>query len=1264
MHIRTHETAKKADPTSSLPVPASSSASADVSGSNTAQTSQATSSEPQTVNQPKNRRAKAKKTQTASVASSSATASSSAPETQAKTTVEATSSEEPQAERRKRNKKKKKNNEPFIAVPATNPEENVGYAASAPVKQGQAQQAPAKPKATPSKNEVPLAHPAPVATSSSQIIALGAIVAPVSTPSKGDNPNSTENRNRTAQSLARGIASTPKHGTPKSKQLLTPIPAQAADRSAITPAHYNRRVARNQQVYPEYMTLEKAREEVAAGRAWEGVLRANPNASRMCFFTIPGRVKDVMVKDEWLNRAFPGDTVIITMLTEEDLKTEEGFQARRNNRRGGSNAPKKDSKDGGKDASTSSASNGKNVASTDSNSASSSAAALPNTQSSSSSAPSHGLRSEDLKGIEDDDHETRSDYSRDDTSLVDEHDQKQSELSDDDDDDADRPTLVGVPHDNASISQRLVVPASTLADANDEKKPTEAELAQLEAEMSALNVTTHATFSASLFGGILEEDKPKSELAKVIHIVNPFHESIGYVGQLRRRSDGGFELRPLAAQHPIFDVPAPDSRYLADIPDYAPPQRGGRSKKSKKEEDENTQLFITYFRRWNVASRRPLGEKPEWIGEAGDVEAEIRAITSTHMIDTRPHDASLSAMYGTSTEINLESAEASRRKDLRKTRIFTVDPPTARDIDDALSIEKIDENRYRVGVHIADVSHYVFPGSPLDKIAQERSTSVYMVNTMYPMLPPALSENLCSLNPKVDRYAFSVLWDLDAEGNILGNEWIGRTIIRSCAKLSYTDAQIVIDAHEKDGDLTPAIEHLKSKSPEHTPESIAEDILNLNKLAQSMRARRFSGGALRLSRLRLHFELGLDGYPIDAHPYYIKESNQLIEEFMLLANMSVAKFIYKAFPQSALLRSHPAPKEDMLESFGYLMKALNIPFDTSSSGSLYTSLSKLEDWQHRPVEELVTKAMNAAIYISTGTISQVEELWHYALNVPFYTHFTSPIRRYPDIVVHRQIQAAIDKMNGTLKEGPEALLEKADPCHDPAWVSEVSNHSNERKRSSRKAQDDSIKLFACLYLKKAPYVDEESIVLDVARNKLVVFSPQLCMRIKIEIAEKKGYYTRFDSHSRVLSVFEQPSKKCLLALTYFSKVSTTYFTKGRMPMDVGAELTIFYKPPTSKEKDQALRAASAPPTSANIASSSRRTPAKKARGATPSKTGRGPASSSNTPNPHDGSAKNNRNKNKKERQGLDGEVRLEPHQRPQVAPSTMSTPGFADDELD
>jgi VacB/RNase II family 3'-5' exoribonuclease len=1140
----------------------------------------------------------------------------------------------------------------------------------------------------------PLPAPEPVKVLPKHIAPHQATPTKHTMPGPFQTPNSAENRSSTASRLARNIAASPKHATPKGKSLLSPLPANdtpSRQREARTPMHYQNRVARNQQVYPEYMSLEKAREEVAAGRAWEGVLRANPNASRMCFFTVPGRLKDLMVKDEWLNRAFPGDTVIITMLSAEDLEAEELFQERRNSRkRGGGNSSQNGKNQGENGADSSQTPTRKSRPSASSSTSSDSPSPSPSNDASNASSERR-LRSEVLKGVESDDHETASDYSRDDSSIEDPHLHDEPLLEEDEDSDVDVPHVVGVPHDEASISRRLVAPKTAIEAVETSKKPSEDEIAAMEAEMSMLNMTTHATFTASNYAGILEEDKPKSELAKVIHIVNPFHEQIGYVGQLRRRSDGGFELRPLAAQHPIFDVPAPETRFLADIPDYEPKEASKkRRRQPKKQEEENIQLFITKFRRWNTTSRRPLGDKPEWIGEAGDVAAECKAITSTHMIDTSPHPASLSSEFGTSTEIDLNATELARRKDLRATRIFTVDPPTARDIDDALSIEKIGEDRFRVGVHIADVSHYVSPGSKLDNVAKVRSTSVYMVNTMYPMLPSALSENLCSLNPKVDRYAFSVMWDLDSQGNIIGEEWIGRTIVRSCVKLSYTDAQIVIDAKEQTGDLTPAIAHLAGLKPEHTPESIAEDILNLNMLAQRMRERRFAGGALRLSRLRLHFELGLDGYPMDAHPYYIKESNQLIEEFMLLANMSVAKFIFKAFPQSALLRAHPMPKDDVLETFGHLMQALGIPFDTSSSGSLYRSLLQLEPWQQRPIEEMVTKAMNAAIYLSTGSINNDESsLWHYALNVPFYTHFTSPIRRYPDIVVHRQIQAAIDKNAGKLMETEHSLL-NADPCHDPAWVAEVSDHANERKRSARKAQDDSIKLFCCLYLKNAPFVDPESIVLDVSRNKISVFSPHLCLRLRIDIAEKKGFTTKFDQGTRVLSVIDQNSRKCVLAITYFSKISITYYTKGRMPMDVGAELSLWYKPQPSPadaaasknaQKAQDLRAASAPPATGKhleASSSSSASPSRNQKGkATPSKAQRAPnasgdatdvpASSSNTPaaQTEEDIKRDKRNKRNKRRNkkvttiGQDGEIAAAAP-RSIFPPSESSSPAFSD----
>lgn len=1009
---------------------------------------------------------------------------------------------------------------------------------------------------------------------------------------KSETSNSAANRGATASRIARNILGTPNpsgyspapktplHRGPKERTpLRTPLPR------GTTPAHYRDRMNRGRVVYPEHMSIEKAREEVKAGRAWEGTLRANPNAPRMCFFTVPGRTKDLMVKDEWLNRAFPGDTVIIQMLDEKDLIEEDKFQERRaalKNGRNGNNGSKSAS---GKSGSAEKSTDAKNATGT------SSPRGTPSRPSSSASTTSSSrkstpLRSEVLKGLEPSSDE---DYSSDDHDL--------EESDDSDYENVEKGSGVAKNRNGKTTEQKMDVdaigdlqassstPSSSESPASGAVK-TEAELAaeaaHLAAEMEMLNLSTHARFSAANFSGIMEEDKPKSELAKVICITNAYHEQMGFVGRVMRRRDGGFELKPLAAQHPMFDVPAP-TEYLDRIPDYEVTEAEKKKKRSgrkvKKEMEDAELLFITYFDRWGVSSRRPLGVVPKFIGESGDIEAECRAITSTHSIDTTPHATRLSAQFGDSKTIVIDEETLRVRKDLRTTRIFTVDPPTARDIDDALSIEKISSDSgpggktlFRVGVHIADVSHYVTPGSDLDAIAKQRSTSVYMVNTMYPMLPGVLSENLCSLNPKVDRLAFSVMWDLDENGNIVGNEWIGRTIVRSCAKLSYLDAQKCIDA-QLAGDLSPGIEHLASLNPEQPAEGIAGDILNLNMLAQRMRERRFSGGALRLSRLRLHFELGPDGYPIDAHPYYIKESNQLIEEFMLLANMSVAKFIYASFPQNALLRSHPEPKDDMLESFGYLMKALDIPFDTSTSGALYQSLLKLEDWQHRPVEELVTKAMNAAIYLSTGTITEEKELWHYALNVPFYTHFTSPIRRYPDIVVHRQIQLAIDKREGTLYRTIEDVIH-ADPASDANWVAEVADHANERKRASRKAQDDSIKLFACLWLKRQVYNDPESIVLDISRNKITVFSPELCTRIRIDISEKKGYRIKFNTETRVLSIYDTSANKLLISATYFSKVPITYFTKGKLPMDIGAEFTFWYTPPPTPAESASSKIAS------------------------------------------------------------------------------------------
>lgn len=878
-----------------------------------------------------------------------------------------------------------------------------------------------------------------------------------------------------------------------------------------------------QAYFPEYMSLEDARKEVAAGRAWEGILRANPHAQKMCFFTIPGRSKDVLIKDDWLNRAFGGDRVIIKMLSDADWQKEEKFQTRRENQKKGRSS---------------------NRSKTPEPSSESGLLDVQEKEKQTRSASTLGIRShQDGKPAVDD-------------------------VNDDDERTGSNDRLGNDHSSNIDFDRKdLEVDLKDLS-ISGEKATQDDDNNRLDIEM--LDKNHHANFDISQFDGRDPEDKQKSDLAKVICIVDPHHKKVGFVGRLMLQDSGMAELRPLSLQYPVFDVPLPKAVPVepkkTDATSGSDPTSSNNASASDDEESTEqssnskfnpNDLYITYFDSWDRYHRRPLGVAPVLVGRAGDVRAESEAITATYMIDTTPFSADLTSQFN--PVFAVEDKEIPLRKDLRKERVFTVDPPTAKDIDDALSIEKIGPDRYRVGVHIADVSHYVTPGTELDKLAQQRSTSVYMVNTMYPMLPPILSENLCSLNPKVDRYAMSVIWEMDGEGNEY-SQWIGKTIVRSCVKLSYIDAQKVIDG-DAANELQPALDHLASLKPEHDPKDIAQDILYLNKIAQTMRDKRFEGGALRLSRLRLHFDLGPDGYPTAAYPYLIKESNQLIEEFMLLANMTVAKFIYKAFPKSALLRNHPEPKQDQLAEFGHLMKALGIPFDSSTSGDLYKSLSKLEDWQRRPVEELVTKAMNAATYICTGNVAVEQELWHYALNVPFYTHYTSPIRRYPDIVVHRQIMAALESASkpGQAQEYDPNDLSWIDPTKDIKWVTEVSAHSNERKTSARRAQEDSINLFACLFLKQKPFVDEESLVLDVTRNQIVVFSPTLCCRLKIALPTKKGFTVKYDANKRIISVLDNNNNKSLLVATYFSKVSVTYFTQGALPMKIAGDLTIWFK---------------------------------------------------------------------------------------------------------
>lgn len=325
-------------------------------------------------------------------------------------------------------------------------------------------------------------------------------------------------------------------------------------------------------------------------------------------------------------------------------------------------------------------------------------------------------------------------------------------------------------------------------------------------------------------------------------------------------------------------------------------------------------------------------------------------------------------------------------------RVFSIDPPTARDLDDALSIQRLPSGNLRVGVHIADVTHFLPAGSALDVEARQRATSTYFVQRVVPMLPRLLCEELCSLNPGVPRLSFSVEWELTPDGEVL-SEWFGKSVIESCCKLDYGTAQQMIDASEA-GAPWPEQPADKRLTGGHAWADVCGDVLLLHQTAQRIRAARFEGGALRLDNTKLQFALDEDGNPTGCRPYATGASNQLVEEFMLLANRSVAKFVARGFPDRALLRRHPPPDARKLEQLVEFSKRHGLGVDASSAAALQRTLAALR--AARPevaavAVQMATKPMQLALYFNTGDLPEADWV-HYALAMPFYTHFTSPIR--------------------------------------------------------------------------------------------------------------------------------------------------------------------------------------------------------------------------------------------------------------------------------
>lgn len=500
-------------------------------------------------------------------------------------------------------------------------------------------------------------------------------------------------------------------------------------------------------------------------------------------------------------------------------------------------------------------------------------------------------------------------------------------------------------------------------------------------------------------------------------------------------------------------------------------------------------LFLAELTKWLPDSTFAQGQLRRLLGQAGDLRVETEAILESYEVDHGEFPPDILVHLDPSWKVPQE--ELSRRRDFRNELVFTVDPKTARDLDDALSCRLLEDGSlWEVGVHIADVSLFVLPGTKLDQIALRRATSVYLVQQVIPMLPRLLCDQLCSLHPGEDKLTFSVVWTMTRDGRVL-SEWFGRSVIRSCSKLSYEHAQDLMD----DPDRQRPEGELPELHGPHTWAQVAQALGVLRDMTRAMRARRFAGGALRLDQVRVAFSLSEDFQPVGFSVYEHTESHRLIEELMLLANMAVAHRIYKAFPEQAFLRSHPPPDDAQLTEVLALCTAHGIPLDTSSAGALQTSLNQLvgsDEASHARLNvltNLLSRPMKMATYFCAGRRDDPDTFWHYALNVPLYTHFTSPIRRYSDIVVHRLLGAA---------------LGYSEPLrHSPKELQAVAEHCNDKKFKARNVQDLSIELFLYVFIQQCGKLEDRAMVTSVQEHAFDVLSLSVGM-VKRVYCDKLG----------------------------------------------------------------------------------------------------------------------------------------------------------------
>lgn len=541
-----------------------------------------------------------------------------------------------------------------------------------------------------------------------------------------------------------------------------------------------------------------------------------------------------------------------------------------------------------------------------------------------------------------------------------------------------------------------------------------------------------------------------------------------FIGVLERKRDFGFVNTRSSRMHTDFFI-----------------------EKEELKNYEDGDKVIVHFKDWPKRASSPFGKLIKSLGKPGELNTEMHAI----MFEYGFPEAFPTSIenYVQSLNLEIEKEEIARRKDFRKKTTFTIDPVTAKDFDDALSFVPLENGKTEIGIHIADVSHYVKPNSELDEEAYNRATSVYLVDRVVPMLPEILSNGVCSLRPNEEKYTFSAVFLVNEEMKI-EKEWFGKTVILSDHRFSYEEVQYMLDTNK--GEVGEEVSLTNKRY--QVPEKIFNAILQLDRFAKKLRRRRMKKGALSFDRTEVKFKLDQDNKPESIFFKSSKDAHKLVEEFMLLANKRVAEFIGKQKPKKTFVyRIHDVPDDDKLTNLKTVANNLGYQLDLEKT-HINESLNNLLQETHGKKEQqlidtLAIRCMSKAVYTT-------QNIGHYGLAFDHYTHFTSPIRRYPDVLVHRLIEFYLNRQEGINEEA----------------IEEACVHSSNREQLATKAERDSIKYMQVKFMEDKIEQSFHGVISGVTDRGMYVEIVENKCEGMIKISDIKGDYYFYDDQKHSL----------------------------------------------------------------------------------------------------------------------------------------------------